>query len=269
MQSEMGKTRGLLRPTAGKQKFQLARYLPSPDLSFFVQRYWVVRWDLRGDKPYVQENLTYPCVNLVFEQDKTRIYGVESSRSSILLRDLGHVLGIKFRPGAFYPFVKYPVSELTDRTLTLEEVFGVNSQMLEAAILPLADDKAMVNAAENFLREHLPPQDETVTEINRIVEMIITQRDIHKVDDLLPQLDMSKRTLQRLFKQYVGVPPKWVIQQYRLHEAVDQLADHDSPNGSRMAADLGYFDQAHFIKDFKRIVGKTPEQYARTLGFDA
>jgi AraC-like DNA-binding protein len=56
-----------------------------------------------------------------------------------------------------------------------------------------------------------------------------------------------------------------VIRQYRLHEAAEQLAEGDVPNWPRLAVELGYFDQAHFIKDFKNIVGLTPAEYARHL----
>ena len=75
----------------------------------------------------------------------------------------------------------------------------------------------------------------------------------------------SQRPLQRIFSQYVGVSPKWVIMRYRLQEAADQLARNEIVNWPKMALDLGYFDQAHFIKDFKMIVGRTPAEYARSV----
>jgi AraC-like DNA-binding protein len=74
---------------------------------------------------------------------------------------------------------------------------------------------------------------------------------------------LTTRTLQRLFATYVGVSPKWVIQRYRLHEAAEQLAADPSINQASLAAELGYSDQAHFVRDFKRIVGMTPAAYAK------
>jgi len=71
--------------------------------------------------------------------------------------------------------------------------------------------------------------------------------------------------LQRLFSQYVGVSPKWVIQRYRLHEVAERLADDKAVDCTEMALDLVYFDQAHFIKDFKAIVGWTPAEYAKRV----
>nr|WP_242594970.1 helix-turn-helix domain-containing protein [Corallococcus exiguus] len=71
--------------------------------------------------------------------------------------------------------------------------------------------------------------------------------------------------MQRLFNRYVGVNPKWVIQRYRLHEAAERLRETPPPELARLALELGYFDQAHFIRDFRRIVGCTPAGYARQV----
>jgi AraC-like DNA-binding protein len=82
----------------------------------------------------------------------------------------------------------------------------------------------MVKLAEKFLRERLPEQDANVRFINEIIDHIIAHREITKVDDVVSQLNLNKRTVQRLFRQYVGVSPKWVIKRYRLHEVAERLA---------------------------------------------
>ncbi|HJU40524.1 MAG TPA: helix-turn-helix domain-containing protein, partial [Tahibacter sp.] len=69
--------------------------------------------------------------------------------------------------------------------------------------------------------------------------------------------------LQRLFGDYVGASPKWVINRYRLHEAVERLAAGDAVDWADLALELGYFDQAHFNRDFKRLVGRAPGAFAR------
>lgn len=266
MNSTTGKPRGVLNQKAGEQKFQLHLHLPSPDLAFFIEHFWIVRWDLRGEAPYRQEVLPHPSVHLVFDKGQTRLFGVMTGKFAYLLQDKGQVLGIKFRPGAFYPFVKSPVSRYTDREIRLEEVFEVDGGVLEEVILSQQNDAAMVRLAEDFLRARLPEQDEQVALINRIIETIIAAREITQVDELVERVNLSKRTLQRLFSQYVGVSPKWVIKRYRLHEAAEQVAQGTVENWPELALTLGYFDQAHFIKDFKRMVGRTPAEYARRLG---
>ena len=266
--SKVEKPRGILNPKVGQKKFQLSRHLPAQDLSYFVERYWIVNWDLRGQAPYLSENLPYPCVNLVIEKDNSRIYGVVKRKFSVLLKDKGRVFGVKFKPGAFYPFVKSPVSRLTDGSISFWDAFGVDSKPLEEAILSLEDKREakMIELAENFIRERLPERDENVEVINQIVDCIIANRAITRVDDIVSRFNLNKRTLQRIFSQYVGVSPKWVIGRYRLLEAAEQLADGEVVDWPKIALDLGYFDQAHFIKDFKTIVGRTPAEYAKNIG---
>src|SRR5690606_34247093 len=116
---------------------------------------------------------------------------------------------------------------------------------------------------EDFLRARLPERDENIEWVNRIAAWISANRDITRVDQVVDRLHLSKRTLQRIFSRYVGVSPKWVIKRYRLHDAAEQLAGGQVVDLARLAGDLGYFDQAHFIKDFKAIIGKSPLAYTR------
>ena len=74
---------------------------------------------------------------------------------------------------------------------------------------------------------------------------------------------VSLRTVQRLYSEYVGVGPKWVLQRYRLHEALAQLHQGPDTDWARFALGLGYYDQAHFVRDFRAPVGRTPVRYER------
>jgi len=269
MKASLKQSRGILNPGAGATKFQLARHLPAPDLSFFIEHYWLITWDLRGQEAYTQEILPYPSVHMVFEPGGSRIYGVITGKFARRLEGMGGVVGVKFRPGAFYPFLRSPVFRLTDKVIGLQDAFGVPGDSLEQAIFAQASQEQQIELVERFLCARLPEQDQAIETINQIVDSIISDRAITKVDNLVRRFNLSKRTLQRLFSQYVGVSPKWVIKRYRLQEAADQLADGTAVDWPKMALDLGYFDQAHFIKDFKMLVGRTPGEYARSLGGDS
>ena len=73
---------------------------------------------------------------------------------------------------------------------------------------------------------------------------------------------MSVRSLQRLFRRYVGVGPKWVLQRARLHDAVDRIDTGRASDLASLAVELGWFDQAHFTRDFSALVGQSPAAYA-------
>jgi AraC-like DNA-binding protein len=258
-----GKARGVLKADAKVGAFHHARLLPAADVARFVESYWIVRWDLTGHDPQTRETLPHPSVHLVLEPGKSGLAGVTTGKFTTTLAGRSQAFGVKFLAGGFRGFVNEPVSNFTDRVMPLRNVFGEGALQLEAAILAMEDDEAQVELAERFIRERLPERDESGEVAGRIVKRIADDRSILKVDDLLREFPIGKRSLQRLFHDYVGVTPKWVIQRYRLHEALAQLEEGTAVDWSKMAADLGYFDQAHFIKDFKALIGRTPLEYAR------
>ncbi len=268
MKSTIINPRGILNPKLAEQKFDIKRHTPAPDLQFFIERYWIIRWDLRGQPPYVQETIAYPCVNLVFERDKTGIWGVDTGKFARQLEGQGMVFGVKFKAGAFYPFIGSSVSALTDTMIRLEDAFGIESKPLEDAIFGQANDYAMIPIVEDFLREILPDEDQNVALMNEIINHIMVDSTLNRVDEVVDYFNTSKRTLQRLFRQYVGVSPKWVIQRFRLQEAAEHLEQGETIDLAQLATDLGYFDQAHFIKDFKALIGKTPAEYAKHVSKD-
>ena len=90
---------------------------------------------------------------------------------------------------------------------------------------------------------------------------LLETSEIRTVDDLVEQSGIGKRSLQRIFHQYVGVNPKWVIRRYRLHELVERIDSGEELELAQVALELGYFDQSHLINDFKSIVGCSPTKY--------
>jgi AraC-like DNA-binding protein len=264
MGNGLGRTRqttseyGLL---GGRADFELDRIPPAAELGGLVERHWLVSWDLPAGRLSSVTLLPHPCVNLVFDGQKLVIAGVGRERFTYPLAGRGRVFGVKFRPGAFAPFVDYEVSELTDRYLPAEQVWGADALELERTLSGAGDVAEQVDAAESFLRRHWPAPDPNVELVGRMVRALLRDRSVTRVEDVSNRYRMSPRSLQRLFRRYVGVSPKWVLQRYRLHEAAARLAEESGDTG-QVAADLGYYDQSHFIHDFAAAVGLTPAQYA-------
>jgi len=142
-------------------------------------------------------------------------------------------------------------------------VFGTDGDAVERQVLAADTDVSRIGVIENFLRARRPERDEHVPRLSAIVYAVAKDHGILRVDDLVDRFGLNKRTLQRLFAKYVGVSPKWVIQRYRLHEAAERLAAREPVGHAALAMELGYSDQAHFVRDFKAIVGVSPAAYAR------
>jgi len=262
-----GKARGILNLQAGK-KFRLNRLLPDPDLRASIEHYWIVAWDLRGQPPFVSETLPHPSVHVVFEPGASHIVGVMEGKFSRTLAGEGRVFGIKFRPAAFYPLLGAPVATLSNANWPLAKVFGAAGDAFAAGLLAMQEDESRAALDNAFLRQRLPLPDSATLEAQGIVAAIMDDRTILKVEDVVRRSGVNKRALQRMFRRYVGVSPKWVIQRYRLHEAAEQLAAGTVTAGPDLALSLGYFDQAHFIRNFKAVVGVPPAGYAQRLRQD-
>lgn len=254
---------GILQRSESEKKFQLSRYAPSDPLLPFIKHYWIINWDLEGHAPYFQDVVPNPCVNLVIEDHQSGIYGVASQMYTKKIEGKGRVFGIKFQPGGFYPFLNSPLAELTDQALSIQAVFGTETIAYEQQLRLAADPAGMIALTEALILRHLPQPDESITLVNQIISRIHEDQELTKVEQLCETFDINKRKLQRLFSQYVGITPKWVIKLYRLQnaaEAIDKSTHYDS---LKLSAELGYYDQSHFIKDFKSIIGKTPDEYAK------
>jgi AraC-like DNA-binding protein len=253
--------KGVLEPARAKEKLRLARLHPSDDLAPFVEHHWIVAWDLRGQEPHVQSTLPYPCVHVVFERKTTGIYGVMRGPFAYRLEGRDRVLGVRFRAGAFRGLFGKPVGKLTDRTLPLSAIFDVDDDAIRDAVLDAPDDAAMIAIAESMVRAALPAPDPTVALIGAIIARAEADPSITRVDRLAEVAGLGVRDLQRLFADYVGVSPKWVIRRVRLHEVAFRLSRGEAVELTRLSHELGYFDQAHLTRDFKAVVGRSPSDY--------
>jgi AraC-like DNA-binding protein len=256
-------TRGILEPDAGQATFRLGRHDPAPDLRHAIDSHWTVEWDLRGRPPFEQQILTHPNVNLSFEPDGAFVWGVGTTRTSHELRGRGWVLGTRFLPGGFRPFAGVAVGTITDRVVPLREIVGrEEADALERRVREEGATPARIAHVEAFLRSRAAGPDARVEEVAGIVRLLLDEPEITRVDQLAARCHVSPRTLQRLFHEYVGVSPKWVVQRQRLHTAAERIAERPDVDLAALAIDLGYFDQPHFIKEFKGVVGRTPAEYA-------
>src|SRR6266568_8201200 len=127
--------RGVLRPDLAATRFGLSRHRPSGALNPFVDYYWILRWDLRGEPPHTQTILPHPNVNLTFEASGAGIYGVDRRLFTRSLAGAGRVLGVRFAAGGFRPFWQAPISQLTDRVVPAARLFGPRAEKTRQAII--------------------------------------------------------------------------------------------------------------------------------------
>ncbi|WP_433419556.1 AraC family transcriptional regulator [Microtetraspora malaysiensis] len=252
--------RGWVNPYAGLNAFDFVRQAPAPEIAAYVEHFWVVTWtDLA--EPYEQRIVSHPTVNMTITQNFRRIAGVIKGGFSYTMRGSGRVLGTRFRPGGFRPFLGGPVSQLTGRFVEISEMYGAAGATLVEQVLAEPDAQAAIALTETFLLSLGPNQDPLTEEVAALAAMVENDVSVTRVDELAARSGRSVRSLQRLFRDYVGIGPKWVIRRFRLHEAAERV--YQGLDLATLAAELGYTDQAHLTRDFTAAVGMPPAAYAR------
>ncbi|GGR66577.1 AraC family transcriptional regulator [Micromonospora fulviviridis] len=264
-------SRGILDPGRMLRRVHFRRRLPAPALRPWVEHYWLIDWALT--EPFVQRIVPHPAVNVVFqaqegEAEHGEIAGVDTGLFTITLLGTGRVTGVQFRPGGFRPFWHRPVAELTGRRLPLPAGpppagAAPTGPFASGPVCPGTDEQRC-RRLDDLLTAWEPAPDPLAAEATGLVEEIRADRSVLRVDDFARRHGVSTRRLQRLFLDHVGVGPKWVIRRYRLQEAIEQAAAGPL-DWSRVAADLGYADQAHLVREFTAVAGVSPAAYARSL----
>ena len=169
---------------------------------------------------------------------------------------------MRFRPGGFGAFARLAVGSLRDRAVPAAEVLP-DIGLLADRVLAEPTDTGRRRMVEDYLRARTLPDDPNYRLILRVVAAMATEAELTRVDQVGEQFGVSVRTLQRLFRRYIGAGPKWVLRRYRLQDAAQLLASGRTAGLADLAAELGYFDQAHFTREFTADIGMAPLEYAK------
>jgi AraC-like DNA-binding protein len=259
--SDIGAPKGLVDPLGAARRIRLATYPPAAPLQDVVDYFWLVEWDMGARPPEVQRVLPYPNAHLVFDRGQTAIHGVVRGAFVRTVEGAGRVLGVRFKPGGLRPFIGLPLSRLADRTMPVDDVLDIAGDEAEQRVLGQPSDQSMVAAAEAMLVAVLPGPDPRALLAAQAVAAAAAAQGPTSVGALCAQLGIDERALQRLFSNYVGVSPKWVIQRFRLQEATWRLAQPGPVDLAALAGELGFFDQPHFTRHFTTLVGRSPLDY--------
>ncbi|MFW3172190.1 helix-turn-helix domain-containing protein [Geodermatophilus sp. CPCC 206100] len=256
----------------GDASHVMYRYEPGPGFEGLLQRFWIPVWSVPAGREAPQKVLQYPVALLVVASDYARFYGVVSGLSTTVLAGEGWAVGVMLAPAGGGLVARGSMAPHTDRAVDLADVLGDDGRLLvervRAAMGPdphsPAAHRAATGAVEDALRPLLPvdPEGELV---NRVVAFIEDQPDVVRVARVCAEFDLSERALQRLVRRRLGLTPKWLIQRRRLQEAAGRLRD-GATTVAEVAALLGYADQPHLTRDFARVTGMRPGEFAARYG---
>ncbi|GAA4399980.1 helix-turn-helix domain-containing protein [Fodinibacter luteus] len=274
---------GVLRPGELSRHVDLARDPAGPVAGRWVENRWSLRWHLPPGRWYDSEILPHPTCSLTVELgshpragipagETVVVTGVCTRRFDVEVRGWGRVLGLRFRPGGLAALTGHPASAWTNRSVAASDVLPAHlTEALSDPDLVGLDAAAWADVAEAglaVLADNRPdPRYDLLLEV---VADMLADRTMLTVADVADRHAVTVRTLQRLFTHYVGVGPKWVLGRYRMHDAVSDLDAGFHGTLTDLAVRYGWYDQAHFTRDFTELIGVTPGRYRdRTTAADA
>lgn len=251
-------------------------FQPHPDLESIVKCYWTLEVpDAEGQR---QRIVPDGCLELVFilGDDIKRI----SSDDTFTIQPRAMVMGqitepffveptgyvnsfaTRFYPFGFANFMTEPLKNLTDKDTPIALLFGKDpAKELEHKIIHAADTAERIRIVEDFLLSRLASEATIDAIVKSTIDAMLSSGGGTAINAILRD-DLSKRRqLERKFVKQIGISPKQLGKVIRLQTALNMLVNHETENLTTIAYESEYYDQAHFIKDFKEFTGATPKEF--------
>ena len=259
--AELADGRGILYP-ARLPTFQ--RFPAPDDLADRIRWFWIPQWQLAPGRTSRQNILPFPASNLVVEPTGVALSGPTTGASHRDLRGSGWAVGALLRPAGLASVCAEPASiRNSEVPFDAPELYRTVTAAMTDAAGP-ADLDGARRAFSAWAREHVAPPDDAGLTANAMEDLIATDPSLTRVDQAAEHLGVSVRTLQRLARRHVGLPPLAMIRRYRLQEAAERLRTEPGAVISDIAAELGYADHAHLAAAFREVLGFTPSGYRRS-----
>lgn len=246
----------------------------------YIQFYGLLHVNERDGK--VTEGLIppYPCKGLIFSLEErplarihnqdfdvkaTEGYCMPQCTHSWRMQITGRVsmLGVFFRPGMFRHFFKLPAPELTNRTLDFTDAGAPELKALQQRLQEPTGPRAKAQMVEQFLKQQLTRSSIRPTLTDHALSFLRRQGPGCSVDALTNELGVSGRYFRKVFYQDMGIPPKTFLKINRFNKAFQLLKAEQFDKLSDIAYRMQYYDQSHFIAEFKHFTGTTPLQFLR------
>ena len=255
------------------------KFNPSSILSPFVECYFI--WDSEGrlETPMVIESPPSGFCSIVFNyadpyylQNKKYerlavpmqfISGQSIYSYKLFLEGEIGVAGIVFKPAALATIFQLPIYEYTEERIDLYKVFKKPVIDKYVTQIKLAGEEQKVHLLEEFLMQQYRIQKPEPDYIDKAANYIVEHNGLLQVSDLLKDSCMSRRSFERKFFQKVGLSPKYYARLRRIGYLLTFVAGKRKADWPKIVAECEFYDQAHFIKDFKEFTGRSPQQYLK------
>lgn len=173
---------------------------------------------------------------------------------------------IQFQPGGIYPFINFPVAELNNLVVDAELIFGEDVIMLRDQLLEAPTPEEKFCRTEQWLRDHLCESSFSEQVMNFAVQQICQNPSLDSIELISLKTGYSQKQFIQLFKKYVGLTPKYFQRVQRFNKVLQEVESRNEINWSALSHDCGFYDQAHFIREFKKFSGFNPTDFLHEKG---
>lgn len=249
------------------------RITPRPELNWYIECFWIV--DDPDPSPVVHKIIPDGFPEMIFHfgdpyQIKLNAKWTRQSRSLLggqmtshfFLKNTGvsNILGIKFKPAALSLLFGVDMHALTNCVVSLKQLSHPDLTALEVSLRGAGDHTKRIMATEDYLSKNIRAANNEPV-INAIVEKIFASNGMISVADICKQAGCSERQLERMFAKYIGLSPKLYSRLIRFAHIFEVAQGKKEMNGSELGIASGYYDQSHFIRNFKAFAGEEPSGY--------
>jgi len=212
---------------------------------------------------YKNPFVVYHSDNLTLKQPQSIISGLSDTFSDVSTNGEAGVVFISFYPAGACHFFNFPLSEIANQSLDMSDVLGPEIRQIEEILYYTNSINEKVAVIENFLiRRYFPIPSHDNLLIQKGIEIIKDYKGQINASTLSGWLSITSKTLERKFSQYLGETTKQVIKLIRFQEVLHDFSKNKDLILTDRAYKNGYFDQSHFIHDFKTYSGYTPKEFA-------
>ena len=249
------------------------QFKPSREVSLFIECFWIAEdtcTDVCREK-IIPDGFT----EIIFHyrepyrinidgrwqtQPKNLIAGQISNH--FLLENTGQsgMLGIKFKPTALTHLFNLNMDKLTDKVVGLESKVGKRFNDIETVLQTQKSPGEKFREVDSWFVDFVKSHRVTENVTDRVVDLIFKKKGMITVRELTGTFHISERQLERLFKKYIGLSPKFFSRIIRFNHIFQLMKDKDS-TWTGLAFSSGFFDQSHFIKNFQEFTGEGPSSY--------
>ncbi len=190
----------------------------------------------------------------------------ERTRYIVIGTENACMIGIRFRPGGAYPFFRFPISELNESVIELDLIWGALVNEIRDQLLELETPEARLATLESFLLRQV----QRSLEPNRIISFAVNQLQhspqFLAIRDLAGTIGITQKHLISQFEKVVGLRPKSFSRVCKFQKVLNLIEQRKQVEWLDIAHECGYYDQAHFIKEFHTFSGLNPSAYLTQRG---